>query len=590
MKNIYFINNSLMEKKKKNNGWLILLFFLLLGGLWYLIYSNVLAHKTWEWKDNNQKVEQTSETQKEEKKPEIDYNVDTSDNPLTYTKEDEFKYWHTEGKYGTNYTPWYHQWDWFDIQYNEEKIKNAYLKKKKELQNKHPDMTDEEAKLLIWDINGYGWELVGNAENWAWTFGSKFFTNPLEVREEFDKRLGTRDYLFILKNKDWFVQSMELYDMWYDLDERNEEVNDLLVKAWDDDIRDLEQKIKQSWGEIYTPNPKKDLNDKSNSQKDVYFYQVVNNFHNTFKRLAEINKDYLSEKEYKDLSDVKFVFAKHWNNYRVYPVWISNSVAQRIGFNEFNMSYLYVDNNNWNSTFKNEKKWEAMFGSFIDKKDLKQFQHELNEWINLDWYDKPFTFSKDDSLKEEWEKLTKVLINQRITMANNQADNDMVMHALPDWESNYGDLTLRCYVTYSDDSIYKMRNAEWRRCLTYKDWEYVGIVDEKDTRVVNSNYNWDKNLIAPTWFKKSNSVKLTEEQIAQNKRVDELRDKYLAEEAAELLKNNEEQNLEYVKSFGYTSLEEYNKAKERENNKIKNSNYKYNKDFDFQTFKETPAL
>ena len=69
-----------------------------------------------------------------------------------------------------------------------------------------------------------------------------------------------------------------------------------------------------------------------------------------------------------------------------------------------------------------------------------------------------------------------------------------------------------------------------------------------------------------------------------------MRDKYLAEEAEELLKKNEAQNLEYVKSFGYKSLEEYNKAKEKENNKIKNTNYKYNKDFDFQTFKETPAL
>ena len=59
--NIYFYKNSLMEKKKKNNGWLILLLFLLLGGLWYLIYSNAFANKTWEWKDKPTNVEQTSE-------------------------------------------------------------------------------------------------------------------------------------------------------------------------------------------------------------------------------------------------------------------------------------------------------------------------------------------------------------------------------------------------------------------------------------------------------------------------------------------------------------------------------------------------
>jgi hypothetical protein len=55
----------------------------------------------------------------------------------------------------------------------------------------------------------------------------------------------------------------------------------------------------------------KDLTDEKNQQRDVYFYQVLNNLTNNFKAIIKETEYMLNEQDKKELLNTRFAFAKH---------------------------------------------------------------------------------------------------------------------------------------------------------------------------------------------------------------------------------------------------------------------------------------
>jgi hypothetical protein len=100
-----------------------------------------------------------------------------------------------------------------------------------ELKKKHPNITNEEAELLIGDINIWGWKSVQIAENGVLKYGSKYFTNVKDLRSEFEKRTGTDAFTLIPKDKDGFIFPMNQDDYGYDLVETKEELDKKIAKS-----------------------------------------------------------------------------------------------------------------------------------------------------------------------------------------------------------------------------------------------------------------------------------------------------------------------------------------------------------------------
>jgi hypothetical protein len=46
-------------------------------------------------------------------------------------------------------------------------------------------------------------------------------------------------------------------------------------------------------------------------QRDVYFYQAVNNINNVMQNIISLNENILTEKDKEDISKIKYTFAKH---------------------------------------------------------------------------------------------------------------------------------------------------------------------------------------------------------------------------------------------------------------------------------------
>lgn len=544
----------------------------------------------WFFYNRNQQEEKTPETPNKETLRIITPKP-LDDKDLVY-EDNDYEMKHFEWPYWKAYTPWFIQGDGFESQWNPKKIKEAREKREKELKDRFPNITQEELDLLIWEINGYGWNVVTQTDDGKWLFGSKYFVNVNDLENEFIKRLWTAAFMFYPKNRDWFIQNKSLNDMWYDLTERSKELDEKILASWNPKIADLENEIKSHWGKIYVPNPNYKLDDNKNQQRDVYFYQTLSNLNNSFKNLAEVYKDILRPDEKEALNNVKFVLAQHNHVYRAYPIDLPNSVAQKIDLKEFDLTFFYVDNNNGASSLANNKPWEAVFGSFFSIEDLQPNMHKAREWEMQPNFDKTFTFDYDDNTNAEWDKLANYLYNRRLELYPVQSENDMQIKTLEDNTHIFKDnITLRCYVGMVDDDFLKAKIAEWRHCLIYQknNWKLLGMVSESDTAQNNSLYRADTNLIPPTWFKKDQIV-LTPEEEAQNKKVDELYNIYFQEEAQAIIDQHQKDLEKTAKDNWFESVEAMKAFEASENKKIQDMNYKYDEQYDYSKYQQTSTI
>lgn len=553
----------MQEEAKKNWSWLALgcsislvLFVIAIGVSIFLV---------------NMRTEKTTETNKIELSKEVE--GETFDEFMENADENTIAY--TIGEFGKEYTPWWSVGDGFIKQYDKEGV----AKKKKELidelKKKHPNITDEEAELLIGDINIWGWKSVQIDDNGVMKYGSKYFTNAKALKEEFIKRTGTDAFTLIPKDSDGFVIPMNEEDYGYDLITTNETVDKKLAHSGDKDIKVLEDEVKQHWGEIYTPKPLKDLQSEDNTQRDVYFYQATNNLNNVINNIINLASEQITEKEKEQLKNVKFTFAKHWNIYRAYMVNMPSTTAQKLGISTFDMLFYYTDDKDNQATMKQR----AIYGAFGNKALVKEFS-KTNPNDNNYNTEKTFEFSYDDPEADEATKLADFSIKKRTATYPTQQANNITAHVLPDGHMKFGDDELRCYAIWLDDETLQAKFAEGRHCLVYKDKKLVGMVQESDTAVKNTTFKDNEKLIKKTGYTEANKPTLTEEQKAQNAKVDELYNKYYADEIKEREKTNKEALLDTAKSFGYTTIEAYEKAKKENIESIKNSIYEYNEDYD----------
>ena len=491
-------------------------------------------------------------------------------------QSDENTIAYVEGDFGKEYTPWWSVWDGFIKQYDKEWVAKKKQELIDELKKKHPDITDEEAELLIGDINIWGWKSVQIAENGVLKYGSKYFTNVKDLRTEFEKRTGTDAFTLIPKDKDGFIIPMNQEDYGYDLVETKKELDEKLAKSWDEDIKLLEEEIKAHWGEIYTPKPLHNLQDKNNTQRDVYFYQAVNNINNVMQNIISLNENILTEKDKEDINKIKYTFAKHWNLYRAYMVNMPAELAEKMGISNFDMLFYYADNSNNKATMKEQ----AIFGSFGNKKESGYYTKTTPNDNNFNT-EKEFSFSYDDAEAEEAKKIADFALKVRVTTFPTQQANNITVHVLPDGEMKFGGDFLKCYTVWSDDETLQAKFAEGRHCITYdKNKQFKWIIKEKDTAINNSQYKDEPRLVAKTWYTEANKPTLSEEQKAQNEKVDNLYNKYYADEIKAKEEKNLKDKLETAKSQGFSSIEAYENAKKRNIEREKNAHYEYNEVFD----------
>lgn len=548
---------------------------------WLLIIVGVIGIWFFHSKKNTIVVEQWN--QKNEQNNIINKDTLTDgDLPLNkfMEKSDENTIAYVEGDFGKEYTPWWSAWDGFIKQYDKEWVAKKKKELMDELKKKHPNITDEEAELLIWDINIWGWKSVQIDENGILKYWSKYFTNVKDLRAEFEKRTWTDAFTLIPKDKDWFIIPMNQDDYGYDLVETKTELDEKLAKSGDEDIQSLEYEVQQHGGEIYVPQPLKNLQDKNNTQRDVYFYQAINNINNVIQNIIELNNNILNEKDKEDLSKIKYTFAKHGNLYRAYLVNMSAGLAEKMWISNFDMLFYYADKANNKATMKEQ----AIFWSFWNKKESSYYTKTTPNDNNYNT-EKEFAFSYDDAESEEAKKIADFALKVRVTTFPTQQANNITVHALPDGEMKFAQDTLRCYTVWSDDETLQAKFAEWRHCLVFnRDKDFQGVVKEKDTAINNSQYKDEPKLIAKTWYTENNKPTLSKEQLAQNEKVDKLYDKYYADEIKAREKQNIANELDTAKSQGFNTIEDYENAKEKNIEKERNTNYKYDEVYDHWKF------
>jgi hypothetical protein len=70
------------------------------------------------------------------------------------------------------------------------------------LKKRYPEITDEEANLVIGDINAYGWQNINILDNGMFYFGSKFLPTIQDLRKELEERMGTDAFTMYPADRD----------------------------------------------------------------------------------------------------------------------------------------------------------------------------------------------------------------------------------------------------------------------------------------------------------------------------------------------------------------------------------------------------
>ena len=566
------------EDTREYKNWKVVVFsiiFFLILGVWFLVY-----YFFFNWKSKQPVIDNTQPVEQQQKKLDenwVDLWAKRNENRITPAKE-----WIFGHEYGSGWRVA----EGFEYQNSPEAIKEKRNELMAKLKKRYPEITDEEANLVIGDINAYGWQNINILDNGMFYFGSKFLPTIQDLRKELEERMGTDAFTMYPADRDWWLIPIQQEEMWYDLTERNKEVDSKLVKSGDTSIQKLEEEVIKHWWEIYTPNPLKNLTDEKNQQRDVYFYQVLNNLTNNFKAIIKETEYMLNEQDKKELLNTRFAFAKHWNTYRVYPIGLSSELAQKINISNFDMTFYYADNKNSEATFK-DKEWS--FGAFGNTTSIEwlfftrgsEKEKRLSEKIE---------FKYSDTEATEWKNMSEFLLTQRIAKYPIQEWNNINSKVFFDYKKVYGNDELRCYTWFADDMTLKIKMKAWTTCLLFDRTtkQLKGMVNESDTAYENSTMKDTPLVSKGGGFNKADVPVLTTEQKAQNERVDKLIKKYMQDEIKEMKRIKKENEDKLAKNYGFKTIEEMDKAIKKQQEAYRdNFEAEYDENYDFSKFKPT---